>query len=154
MLFSKPEMLTLVIDQSTKAEIDPALACSVVHVLSAWMPAMINHSPNEMIPGFDLPEHEANGQQATFGLFQFTGMQARQAGYKGGLNDLLDPSQNIPMGVEILRNSLRVTPKLETGLIVYLGRGRALMTSQILWMVEPYERLITQRPNGTTGGQS
>jgi hypothetical protein len=147
MLYSKPALLSLVIDQSTKAEIDPALACALVHSVSAWFPASMSHSPNELLPGFDMPAEEANGQQTTFGLFQFTGMQARQKGYTGAFQDLLEPATNIELGVGILRDSLRVTPKLETGLIVYLGRGRALQTLEILSWIEPYRELIAQRPS-------
>jgi hypothetical protein len=148
MLLNKPEMLSMVIDQSVKAEIDPALACAVVHGVSQWLPASLNHAPSDLIPGFDMSYAEAEGWQTTYGLFQFTGQQAREAGYKGKFNDLLDPSLNVSLGVEILRKSLRVTPKLETGLIVYLNRGRAMMVPGILSMVEPYQKLIAERPGG------
>jgi hypothetical protein len=147
MLYSKPELLSLVIDQSTKAEIDPALTCALVHSVSQWFPASMNHAPSDLVPGFDLSAEEGAGQQMTFGLFQFTGMQARQKGYTGAFQDLLEPATNIELGVGILRDSLRVTPKLETGLIVYLGRGRALMAPSVLSWVEPYRELIAQRPS-------
>jgi hypothetical protein len=147
MLYSRPELLSLTIDRSVEAGIDPALASAVVHVLSSWLPSQINHSPSDIFPGLDLDFAEQAGQQSTFGLFQFTGMQARNVGYKGLFNDLLEPQTNIEMGIGILRDSLRVTPKLETGLIVYLGRGRALQTSQILSWIEPYRELIAQRPS-------
>jgi soluble lytic murein transglycosylase-like protein len=147
MLYSKPEMMALVLDQSNKAEIDPALACALVHVVSAWYPASINFAPSDLIPGFDLSAEEANGQQSTYGLFQFTGSQARDRGCKDKFESLLEPQTNIEMGVGILRDCLRVTPKLETGLIVYLGRGRSLMATTVLSWVEPYRELIAQRPS-------
>src|SRR5260221_13864598 len=149
MIWNKPEMLSSVIDQSTKAEIDPALACAVVHGVSQWFPASLNHSPDDLVPGFALDYAEAEGWQTTYGLFQFTGQQARGVGYKGKFTDLLDPSLNILLGVEILRNALRVTPKLDTGLIVYLNRGRAMMWPGIVSMIEPYQQLIAEGPGGS-----
>lgn len=139
-------MMSIVIDESAKQGIDPALACAVVHSQSQWMPATINHSPDGLMPGFDLPEGELHGRMTTYGLFQFTGDQARNYGYKGALPELLEPQTNISLGVSILSQSLRQTSRQDVGLIIYLGRTRAMMVPGILGMVEPYRRLIEDRP--------
>jgi hypothetical protein len=145
MLFSKPELMTMVIEESAKQGIEPELACAVVHSQSQWMPASMNHSPDGLMPGFDFPETELNGRQTTYGLFQFTGEQARNAGYKGTFLDLIDPPLNTQLGVSILTHALHMTSKREVGLIIYLGRSRAPMVPGILNLIEPYKALIAGR---------
>lgn len=137
--------MDMVVSESLKAGLDPGLVCAVVHSLSQWMPASINHAPSDLIPGWDITPEEANNQQTTFGLFQFTGQQAREAGYKDNLTSLLDPPVNIQLGIKILKDSLQRTPKVEVGLMCYLGRSRAMLVPGILAFVERYGELISQR---------
>lgn len=138
-------MMDAILLEADKRGVSPALACAIVHQLSQWLPATINHAPDSILPNFDLPVEELNGQQTTYGLLQFTGQQARNAGFKGQFAELIDPDLNVTLGMEILAEALRLTSKREVGLIIYLGRSRANIVPSIVSMIHPYEELIAKR---------
>lgn len=133
-------MLTLAVDLSEQ----PALTCSVIHALSGWMPSLISHSPENVIYGVSSEEFE--GQQATYGLMQFTGLQARQNEFSGQFSELLDAKLNLETGIPILQDCMKRGNRPEVGLLLYLGSSRGSMTQGILNLIPAYEKLISERP--------
>lgn len=131
MIWSKSEMLAMVLEHCDGT--DPALACSIIHAMSQWIPATVNALEPET--------------DATYGLFQFSGQQARQAGYKGELKNLIDAQLNIELGTQLLRESLeKANNRAEAALLSFLGRSRAQMIPGIVAMIPQYERLIGSMP--------
>lgn len=140
MVYSKPEMLSMTIDQTKD---HAPLVCALIQVLSEWQPATVNHSPEDYVPYVN----EEPEQLGTYGLMQFTGRQARESGYKGKLSDLIDPPVNLGVGIAVLRDALSRTPKLESGLTIYLGRARANLIPAIVGLISAYEKLLAERPS-------
>lgn len=139
-------MLSFAVDLSVR--VPPQLTCSIIHVLSGWMPSTVNQSPENAIYG--LPEPEFLGQQANYGLMQFSGLQARQNDYKGAFNDLFDAELNIKVGTSILELYVKTSSRVESALLLYLGRGRNYFIPQILGFLPHYEKLISERPVNLT----
>lgn len=131
MLYSKPELLALAVDLSPT----PPLTCAIIHTLSQWMPATVNHSPEAGL------QYE-QGSADLYGLMQFSALQARQAGFTAEFNALLEPEINIRIGNKVL-NSYHGNSQL----LMYLGRSRAEFIPQITALCKHYEELITSRPS-------
>lgn len=111
---------------------DPALACSVIHCVSQWIPATVNAAGEE--------------KDSTFGLFQFTGQQANQAGFTGKYSELIDSEVNVRLGVQILRAALnQANNRAEAALLTFLGRSRGHLVPNILAIYSQYQRLIEER---------
>lgn len=135
MLYSKPELLSMVLDAAK--DMDTSLPCSIIHALSQWQPNTKN------VVSSDFP----NGDNTTWGLFQFTGQQARQHEYKGELTSLIEVELNIQIGLKILRNCLAIANnRVEQALLLYLGRSRAMMVPSIVALLPAYWELISRRP--------
>ena len=124
--------------------VPPAITCSVIHALSEWLPNTVNYSPADALYG--LPGPEFDGRQSTYGLMQFSGLQARQHAFLGDFKELLDAKTNLEVGIGILEACFKVCARPETALVIYLGRSRCGEIPAILSVIQRYEQLISERP--------
>lgn len=130
--------------EAIKHNMEPALVCAVADVVSEWHPEVCNatgqliHSLTYSSPA------EANLQSTLLGLMQFSGQQARQAGYKQDLESLLIPELNLEIGIKLLKAALASCGgNLERALIVCYGYGVAALIPKIAAKIPAYKEFLS-----------
>ncbi len=106
------EYIKIIKDECSKVSLDPDLFCAIVNAESNWDPDAIRYEKG--YPYLSNPSRwssmasisiatETVLQQLSYGLCQIMGANARVLSYDKPLMNLLDPHENIRIGVEFFK---------------------------------------------------
>jgi hypothetical protein len=141
----------LAIDAAENAGVSPALVCAIIEVSSGWNAALSEWEPEPWLltnHPLDFPggETEYLALGTRWGLMQFRGSQAKQAGYKGKLSpQLVEPKYNLEAGCFILKTLMTKT-SLQAVLMAWYGLERRGLVGQTLALLPRFEEFVNARP--------
>lgn len=153
MIFTRIQLVLLAEAESLKQEIDPAIVCSVIEVMSAWHPELIMASTDNFNPGLSFgTQEEKSINGSNLGLLQFSGSQARTLGYKQNADGLLAPEINMEIGVKILRQCLaQANNNLARALTLMYGYKAASLAQKVFSKIPNFTEFLSSplRPEVT-----
>lgn len=118
----KDQYISLVKEVCSKEGVDADLFCAIIAHESSWNPDALKYDPEYQ--SLKLPvayakklaitlETEAQLQKISWGLCQIMGATARWCGYEKCLTHLLEPRDNIEVGVSFFKNSANKYPEIK-----------------------------------------
>lgn len=95
-------------------KLNPALLCALIETESSWNPKATRYEAafqKHYIDPMNLPAQEAQDRSTSWGLCQIMGQTAIEFGWKGRLQDLLEPVNGIEWGcrklAQCFKNALK-----------------------------------------------
>lgn len=108
-------------------EIDPDLVTAFVMVESSGNPKATRYEANfykkyilPMLHSNAITQEEAIGRATSFGILQIMGQVAREKGFKGTFEELLDPAINLTWSLKHLKSFInKYAPNLDDAIASY-----------------------------------
>ena len=143
------ELLDAVARKADKYGLDYARLCAQVETESSWNPKATRFEPaflKRYVEPLGFPVQEAQDRATSWGLLQVMGQVAREFGFKGAFEDLLDPETGLEWGCRKLKQCIRLASQkgeegvlgVEKALLYYNGGGDKEYPKRVLAKVEKY----------------
>lgn len=136
-------LIALVRQQAVSAGVDPALACAIVEQESAWNVWAIRYEPDfyqRYEAAQKLTPTEKTARALSWGLFQTMGQVVREAGFKGDLASLCDPTISVQWGLTVWKKKLQIAGgDVTKGLLFWNGGSNANYPAEVLARVPKYQ---------------
>jgi len=124
---SRQRLLGLVRDQAAARDIPMSLLEAIIMTESSWDIHAIHYDYSGDLPAGAVEQGWHSSDWGTsFGLMQIEGSTAWALGYRGPIAGLLDPVENLRLGLDVLTGDIKEYGSILRGLIAYNGGGEAV----------------------------
>jgi hypothetical protein len=139
---SKEYLVNLATSIASGMGLYPIIILAICERESSWQPWVTRFEPAFKIKYIDpmkLPEPESILRATSFGLMQILGQSAREMGYTGNLQELLDPEINLIYGCRWFEKKMvQGSGVLADALQDYNGGGNPNYATEVLELANKY----------------
>ena len=152
------QLVSLARQIALKHGLDDALICGLCEQESGWNPNATRYEPAfyqryivPLIASQQLSDGEAKGRATSWGALQVMGQVAREHGFAGPFQQLLDPQTGIDMGCTVFASKLKAADgDTYTALMHYNGGGNDRYADQVTLKMAKYVQPAELNAQGDT----
>jgi len=138
-----PSLMLLARQTADRHSLDQSVVCAIIEQESDWNPAAVRYEAafyNRYIAPMNLLDSdEAHKRATSFGLMQIMGETAREHGYPGPLEHLLEPATGLEWGCIHFASLLKKAGgDVYAALLHYNGGSNTLYPGQVIARMDKY----------------